>query len=42
MEVLLRVKQTHDPLFAFLLPGGALHPFYRWVALFAALGRRWL
>ncbi len=31
MEVLLRVKQAGNPLFAFLTPGDRLHPFFRWL-----------
>ncbi len=30
VEVLLRVKQAANPLFGFLLPGNAMHAYYRW------------
>jgi hypothetical protein len=33
LEVLLRVRRAGDPVFAFLDPADALHPFYRWVAV---------
>jgi hypothetical protein len=31
VEVLLRVKQAANPLFGFLMPGNAMHAYYRWV-----------
>ena len=31
MEVLLRVRQSSNPTFTFLLPGDPLYPYYRWI-----------
>ncbi len=31
VEILLRVKQSSNPLFGFLQPGHRLHPYYTWI-----------
>ena len=38
LEVVLRVRQGRSPLFAFLLPGDRLHPFFRWLVRTAPRG----